>query len=250
MMPDCCPKRETGAHHVGVVGIDHARRARHHHDVGGLALGRKRPDRHGARGERGADDRDLLVDDEFLCQPLGVVGHAGVVLDDEVDLLAGDGGAVLVHVELGAGLDLLADRREAARQRQHQADLRRVLGSGAGGRQRARGQRNSDLTQHEVSSPGWFFGGNLYRNRPRVMAQKTDFADCATSARTLAPARACRPSGRRSAAGTPAHIEAWSARGRAAPEPWSRQGKAPDATAASEALMKPNDPKRLTFSRP
>ena len=47
--------------------------------------------------------------------------------------------------------------------------------------------------------------------------------------------------------GTPARIEAWSARGRAAPEPWSRQGKAPDATAASEALMKPNDPKRAYF---
>jgi hypothetical protein len=85
------------------------------------------------------------------------------------------------------------------------------------------------------------------RNRPRVMAQKTDFADCATSARTLAAARACRPNGRRSAAGTPAHIEVWSARGRAAPEPWSRQGEAPDATAASEALMKPNDPKRAYF---
>src|SRR4051794_34428035 len=47
--------------------------------------------------------------------------------------------------------------------------------------------------------------------------------------------------------GTPAHIEAWSARGRAGPGPRSRQGKAPDATAAPEALMKPNDPKRAYF---
>ena len=44
-------EREAGAHHVGVVGIDHAGGARDHHHVGDLALRGERPDRHGAGGE-------------------------------------------------------------------------------------------------------------------------------------------------------------------------------------------------------
>jgi hypothetical protein len=115
-------------------------------------LGRERTDGHGARGDPRADDGDLVVDDQLLRQPFGVVGNAGVILDDEVDLLAGDGGAVLVHVHLDAGLDLLADWGEPAGEWQHHADLH-VLSKGAGGRQRRRRERNSNDTQHEVSSP-------------------------------------------------------------------------------------------------
>ena len=73
---------------------------------------------------------------------LELSGTLAVVLDDEVDLLAGDGGAVLVHVHLDAGLDLLADRREPAGERQHHADLY-VLGRSAGRDQRPDRQRNS-----------------------------------------------------------------------------------------------------------
>src|SRR5262249_52775151 len=92
-------------------------------------------------------------DDELLRQALGIVGNAGVVLDDQVDLLAGDGRAVLVHIGLDAGLNLLANRREPAGERQHQTDLGRVLGQRAGGRECAGGKRNSNLTQHELCSP-------------------------------------------------------------------------------------------------
>src|SRR3984957_3200236 len=42
----------------------------------------------------------LLVDDELLRDALGVVGNRGIVPDDELDLLAGNGVAVLRHVEL------------------------------------------------------------------------------------------------------------------------------------------------------
>src|SRR5439155_866780 len=64
------------------------------------------------------------------------------------DLLAGDSSAVLVHVELDAGLDLLADGCEAAGERQHHANFD-VLGQDAGGRHCARRQGNRDDTQHE-----------------------------------------------------------------------------------------------------
>jgi hypothetical protein len=40
-------------------------------------------------------DFDLVVDDQFLRDALGIVGNRGVVLEDELDLLAGDGVAVL-----------------------------------------------------------------------------------------------------------------------------------------------------------
>ena len=43
---------------------------------------------------------DLVVDDQLLRDALGDVGDAGVVLDDQLDLLAGDRVAVLLHVEL------------------------------------------------------------------------------------------------------------------------------------------------------
>src|SRR5262249_56050236 len=99
-----------------------------------------------------ADDGDLVVDDELLRQPLGVVGNTAIVLDDEVDLLAADAGTVLVHVHLDAGLDLLADRGEPAGERQHDADLH-VLSRSAGGRQRAPRERNSDDTHPDASSP-------------------------------------------------------------------------------------------------
>ena len=87
--------------------------------------------RHGERGRRDAeagDEIDLVVDDQFLRDALGVVGHRAVVLEDDLDLLAGDGVAVLLHVELDGVVDLLAGRGLAAGHRQDQADLDGVLG--------------------------------------------------------------------------------------------------------------------------
>ncbi len=133
-------EREARAHHVRIVRVDHARGARHHHHVGGLRLGRERAHRHGARGQRRADHRDLLIDDQFLRQPLGVIRNAGIVAHDQLDLAARDGGAVLLHVEPGGGLDLLADRTRAAGQRQHQADFGHLLGAGARARKSAHRQ--------------------------------------------------------------------------------------------------------------
>ena len=66
-----------------------------------FAFGGERRDRkRGRRDAEAGDDVDLVVDDQFLRDALGVVGNGAVVLDDDLDLLAGDGVAVLLHVEL------------------------------------------------------------------------------------------------------------------------------------------------------
>ncbi len=52
--------------------------------IGAVAMRRR-------RHAEAREDRDLVVDDQLLRQPLGDVGHAGVVLEDDLDLLAGDG---------------------------------------------------------------------------------------------------------------------------------------------------------------
>ena len=57
-------------------------------------------------------------------------GTPRVVAHDQLDLLAGDLVAIELHVELGAGKRLAADRLEAAGQRQAGADLDDVLRGG------------------------------------------------------------------------------------------------------------------------
>ena len=59
------------------------------------------------------EDVDLVAHDQLLRQALGDVRRdAAGVLADELDLLAGDRVAVLLHVELDAVVDLgAADRR-------------------------------------------------------------------------------------------------------------------------------------------
>ena len=81
----------------------------------------------------------MIVDDELLRQPLGDVRHAAVVADENLDLLAGHRVAVLRHVELDAGDDLLAGGADRAGHRHDEADLDRVLGGGAAGAQRGGG---------------------------------------------------------------------------------------------------------------
>ena len=64
-------------------------------------------------------------------------GDAGVVLDDQLDLAAGDGVAVLRHVELDRGLDLPAGGGRLAGHRQDQADLEGLAGLRQGAQGRA-----------------------------------------------------------------------------------------------------------------
>src|SRR5581483_9357156 len=74
------------------------------------------------------DDVDLVADHELLCEPLGHVGRdATDILADDLELLAADAIAVLLHVELDAGIDLVAGVGELARIRKNDADLHRVL---------------------------------------------------------------------------------------------------------------------------
>ena len=93
-----------------------------------LRLGRQRRRGKRRRGNAEAGDEiDLVVDDQFLREALGVVGNRAVILQDDLDLLAGDGVALLLHVELDRVVDLLAGRRLAAGHRQDQADLHGLL---------------------------------------------------------------------------------------------------------------------------
>jgi hypothetical protein len=54
---------------------------------------------------------------------------AGVILDDEIDCLADDGGAMLLDIEPDAGLDLLPDRGQTTREGQHDTDLQALRSS-------------------------------------------------------------------------------------------------------------------------
>ena len=64
-----------------------------------LRSGRQR--RYGEGGRRDATKQqgDFIVDDEFLRESLADIRYAGVVLEDNFNLLAGDRVAVLLHVE-------------------------------------------------------------------------------------------------------------------------------------------------------
>jgi len=113
---------------------------RGHHDFGHFRLrgdrrDRKRNRRQAETGQHG----DLVVDHEFLRHAFGDIGHAGVVLEDHFDLLAGDRSAVARLVELHRGIDLLARRSLRASHRQDQADLHGVLRESARGDRAKRG---------------------------------------------------------------------------------------------------------------
>ena len=68
-------QREAGAHDVGrALGDD--RGAGRHHDLRHLGLGRQRRGRQRQRRQAEAgEDVDLVVDDQFLREALGVVGQ-------------------------------------------------------------------------------------------------------------------------------------------------------------------------------
>ncbi len=108
-----------------------------------------------------------VVDDQFLRETLGIVGNRRVVLQDDFDFLAGDGVALLLHVQLDRIVDLLAGRGLAAGHRQDQADLHALLrpsrrnggdarkyNAGSGPRQRF------SANEHERSPPDRFSAWN------------------------------------------------------------------------------------------
>ena len=123
-----CGVRHRGAHHVGRLGgDDRGRGVHHHHEL--LRLGRDVAGRERVRRQHEArQDVDLVAHHQFLREALGHVRRdAADVLADELDLLAGDRVAVLLHVELDAVVDLVAGVGELARIGQDHADLDGVL---------------------------------------------------------------------------------------------------------------------------
>ena len=85
----------------------------------------------------------MIVDDEFLGETLGVVGHAAIISDDQLDLLAGDHVAVLRHVELDRGDHFLPGGADRPGHRHDEADLDGVLGGGGAGCRRHNCDRKS-----------------------------------------------------------------------------------------------------------
>jgi len=117
-----------------------------HHHHGHLGLTGQRRGREGVGREvEPGEDVHLVVHQQLLRHALGHLRrHAGVVLDDELDLAPGHGVAVLRHIDVDAMLDLLAVVGERTGHRQHKADGQ-VLGlhqPGAG--ERAGHQRGSN----------------------------------------------------------------------------------------------------------
>ena len=121
-------RRHRGARHVGRLGRDDRGRGIHHdHEL--LRLGRHVAGRQRIRRQREArQDIDLVAHDQLLREALGHIRRdAADVLADHLDLLAGDGVAMLLHVELDAVVELDAGVGELAGIRQDHADLDRVL---------------------------------------------------------------------------------------------------------------------------
>jgi len=76
------------------------------------------------REQESGQDIDAVTDNQFLCEPFRHVGRRTAdVSADDLDLLAGDGVAVLLHVGLDAVVELDAGVGELAGQNVDQPDL-------------------------------------------------------------------------------------------------------------------------------
>jgi len=119
---------------------DRGRGIHHHHELLGL-LG----DIAGGKGIRrqheAGQNVDLVAHYQFLREALGGIRRdATDILADEFELLAGDGVAVLLHIELDGVVELVAGIGELARIRQNQTDLDRVLRARGGRREECGGK--------------------------------------------------------------------------------------------------------------
>ena len=142
-------KGERGADDIGRFLGDHRGRG------GGDDLGNLRLRRDLGRGQcerrqpEAHQDLGMVVADKLFGEALGHVRRAGVVLDLEHDLLAGDRVAVLMHVKLGGGAFLPAGRGERPGHRQNHADDDGVL---VRPRRARRGKRGAERGgEHPVS---------------------------------------------------------------------------------------------------
>ena len=146
---------ERGAHDIGRLLGDHRRR-RGRNDFRHLRLSRDRSRGERQRREAEAHQRPgVVVGDQFFGETLGDVGRAGVVLDLEHDLLAGDRVAMLLHEELGARFFLFSGRSRRAGHRKDQTDGHRVVVGERRGGSQDRAERGSDRPEfggHRFSS--------------------------------------------------------------------------------------------------
>jgi hypothetical protein len=79
------------------------------------------------------EEIDLVIDDQFLRQPLRGVGRGAIIFDDHLDFPARHGVAVPGHVEADGSGDLRADRLRLPGHRQQGADLDGTLRLSWGG---------------------------------------------------------------------------------------------------------------------
>ena len=144
----------AGADEIGIIAelaLGEVVGRRHRGDVDGLLGGRHRRERITLRRQHAADQQLHVI---FEDQLLGL-GHRGIrlglaVLDDEVDLGAGEVAVDLVEVHFEAVGHVGADLGERAGHRRDQADAQFFL-SGRGRKSRRKRETGSD--QHHAGSP-------------------------------------------------------------------------------------------------
>ena len=133
----------------------------------------------------------LVAHDHLLRQALGDVRRdAAGVLADEFDLLAGDGVAVLLHVELDAVVDLGAGIGELSRIGHDHADLDGALGAAAVRRPRAAWRRSRQARSLRVAwvpPEGDAIGSFCWRHLSRARAADRNGRGAQRRAATVAP---------------------------------------------------------------
>src|SRR5262249_25389943 len=72
----------------------------------------------------------LITDQKLLGNAPAVVGNARVIAQDELDFLAINARAILLHIEAGTRFDLLAGSRKRPGHRENETDLDGLFGHG------------------------------------------------------------------------------------------------------------------------
>jgi hypothetical protein len=136
-------RKHAGLLGVGPAGADKIRRPfrddgrpRHHDDRRRLAFVDQRRNGQHVRRQTAAQNGDLVGNDQLLGYPLRIVGNAGVIPDDQLDLAAGNHIAVLRHVEACAGNGLFSDRTQHPGERHDEPDFDCILRCNIAGKQR------------------------------------------------------------------------------------------------------------------